>query len=150
MLIAQILNDEITIQEHTTMFPNTSFSSQGPLLDFMEENNCLYVSVTKEYNKDTEKLVRVDPYVENGKVYTVQVESLNADELQAQINSLALKARIKRNQLLKDSDWTQGRDIQDSIAEAWAIYRQELRDTTAQEDFPQNITWPTPPGGNQE
>jgi len=150
MLIAQILNDEITIQEHTTMFPNTSFSSQGPLLDFMEENNCLYVEISREYNASTEKLVRVDPYIENGKVYTVQVESLNADELQAQINSLALKARIKRNQLLKDSDWTQGRDIQDSIAESWAIYRQALRDTTAQELFPQNITWPTPPGGNQE
>jgi hypothetical protein len=150
MLIAQILNDEITIQEHTTMFPNTSFSSEGPPLDFMEENNCLYVSVTKEYNKDTEKLVRVDPYIENGQVYTVQVESLTADELQAQINSLALKARIKRNQLLKDSDWTQGRDIQDSIAETWAVYRQDLRDITVQEGFPQNITWPTPPGSDQE
>jgi hypothetical protein len=150
MLIAQILNDQITIKEHTVLFPNTSFSNQGPLPDFMEENNCLYVTLTKEYNQDTEKLVRVEPYIENGRVCTVQVESLTADELQEKIDASAAQARIKRNQLLKDSDWTQGRDIQDSIAESWAIYRQALRDITAQEDFPQNITWPTPPGSDQE
>lgn len=148
MLIAQILNDEITIQEHSIMFPNTSFSTNGPPLDFMEENNCLYVEISREYNSSTEKLVRVNPYIENGKVYTVQVEALNADELQAQINSLALKARIQRDQLLKSSDWTQGKDIVDAVSGPWATYRDELRHLPEQAGFPTNITWPIPPGSN--
>ena len=148
MLIAQILNDQITIREHTELFPNTSFSNRGPTSDFMEENNCLYVTLSKEYNEDTEKLVRVDPYIENGQVYTVQVESLNADELQAKTDALALHARIQRDQLLKDSDWTQGKDISDTVSIPWAAYRDELRHVPEQQGFPTTITWPTPPGSN--
>lgn len=52
--------------------------------------------------------------------------------------------RAKRNQLLTQSDWTQLPDVPISTKEAWAIYRQALRDVTLQPD-PFNITWPTPP-----
>ena len=52
--------------------------------------------------------------------------------------------RITRNQLLKDSDWTQIADVPVN-KDAWAIYRQELRDITNQEGFPFNIVWPTQP-----
>lgn len=148
MLIAQILNDQITIKEHTVLFPNTSFSNRGPLPDFMEENNCLYVSLTKEYNKDTEKLVRVEPYIEDGQVYTVQVEPLTVDELQAKVDAIAQRVRIQRDQLLKSSDWTQGKDIADEVSVPWATYRDELRHLPEQAGFPTNVTWPTPPGSN--
>lgn len=52
--------------------------------------------------------------------------------------------RTQRNDLLSKSDWTQ---IADSTADkaAWATYRQELRDVTAQAGFPWNVTWPVEP-----
>lgn len=52
--------------------------------------------------------------------------------------------RDKRNQLLAASDWTQLPDVPLATKEAWAIYRQALRDITEQPD-PFNIIWPTPP-----
>lgn len=50
----------------------------------------------------------------------------------------------QRNVLLKESDWTQLPDVPLTTKEAWAAYRQQLRDITGQPD-PFNITWPTPP-----
>lgn len=52
--------------------------------------------------------------------------------------------RDKRNQLLQASDWTQLPDVPLATKEAWAAYRQALRDVTDQPD-PFNIVWPTPP-----
>ena len=55
------------------------------------------------------------------------------------------QVRVARNQLLKGSDWTQGKDIPNNISSAWAPYRQALRDITTQEGFPLAVTWPTAP-----
>jgi hypothetical protein len=56
----------------------------------------------------------------------------------------AKAVRQSRTTMLKDSDWTQ---IADSTADkaAWATYRQQLRDITAQSGFPWTITWPSQP-----
>jgi hypothetical protein len=56
----------------------------------------------------------------------------------------ANNVRQQRTQMLKDSDWTQ---IADSTADkqAWATYRQALRDVTAQAGFPWTIDWPAQP-----
>ncbi len=52
--------------------------------------------------------------------------------------------RQRRNELLKESDWTQVADVPvDKVA--WAVYRQALRDITAQNGFPWNVQWPTQP-----
>lgn len=53
--------------------------------------------------------------------------------------------RADRNRMLKESDWTQGTDAPIASREAWATYRQELRDITNQPD-PLNIVWPEKPG----
>lgn len=53
--------------------------------------------------------------------------------------------RAKRNLLLSESDWTQGKDIPDSISSKWTTYRQALRDITSQEGFPNNVQWPQMP-----
>jgi hypothetical protein len=57
---------------------------------------------------------------------------------------VAAEVRTKRNKRLADCDWTQ---LPDSPAdhEAWATYRQELRDVTAQEGFPWEVVWPETP-----
>lgn len=49
-----------------------------------------------------------------------------------------------RNQRLSESDWTQIADSQVN-KEAWATYRQALRDIPAQEGFPWNVVWPSRP-----
>ena len=54
--------------------------------------------------------------------------------------------RAERDRRLQASDWTQLPDVPLSTKEAWAAYRQALRDVTEQPD-PFNITWPaTRPG----
>jgi len=53
--------------------------------------------------------------------------------------------RRQRDALLVHSDWTQLPDVPLPTKEAWATYRQALRDVTQQPD-PHNISWPTPPG----
>jgi hypothetical protein len=57
----------------------------------------------------------------------------------------ARRMRDQRNQLLKDSDWTQGKDIPDQISTTWANHRQQLRDITQQPGFPWQVTWPQLP-----
>lgn len=52
--------------------------------------------------------------------------------------------RAKRDRLLQASDWTQLPDVPLATKEAWAAYRQALRDVTLQSD-PFNITWPELP-----
>jgi len=56
----------------------------------------------------------------------------------------ATEVRAERSVKLAETDWTQ---IADSTAnkEAWATYRQALRDVPAQEGFPWTIIWPVQP-----
>ena len=54
-------------------------------------------------------------------------------------------ARAQRDQLLAESDWTQLPDVPAAIKDAWAVYRQALRDVPQQSGFPANIVWPTRP-----
>jgi hypothetical protein len=53
----------------------------------------------------------------------------------------------KRERLLIDSDWTQipNGPLTLEKKEAWATYRQALRDIPEQSGYPLNIVWPTPP-----
>ena len=53
--------------------------------------------------------------------------------------------RMKRNLLLSETDWTQGKDIPDTTSNKWVAYRQALRDITAQAGYPANIQWPQQP-----
>lgn len=69
------------------------------------------------------------------------VRAYNFDELQAQY----AKVREQRIALLKASDWTQISDYDlGADRDAWAAYRQALRDL-ADAPNPFDITWPQPP-----
>lgn len=59
-------------------------------------------------------------------------------------NLEAAAIRVKRNQLLLSSDWTQ---LDDSPVDqaAWAAYRQALRDVPSQAGFPWQVQWPIEP-----
>lgn len=52
--------------------------------------------------------------------------------------------RARRDRLLQESDWTQLPDVPLATKDAWAVYRQALRDVTLQPD-PFNIVWPEKP-----
>lgn len=58
---------------------------------------------------------------------------------------LASRTRGIRNEMLLASDWTQLPDVPQTLKDAWATYRQALRDVTAQSGFPRDIIWPTQP-----
>lgn len=63
----------------------------------------------------------------------------HADEFNARM------ARLERDVRLKASDWTQMPDVPEAKRQAWAQYRQLLRDLPQQKDFPIRIVWPQPP-----
>lgn len=75
MNIAKVQNGNITVADYRELFPNTSFPITGPNDEFFTENECLKVVAFKNHNKDTEMLVNCDPYVENGIVYTVNIQA---------------------------------------------------------------------------
>jgi hypothetical protein len=53
-------------------------------------------------------------------------------------------ARAERNALLSATDWTQLADAPVD-KDAWALYRQALRDIPLQETFPTDVQWPVQP-----
>ena len=55
--------------------------------------------------------------------------------------------RIKRNTALKSTDWTQLPDasLTEAQRQAWAAYRQALRDLPANTTDPRNVAWPERP-----
>jgi len=54
----------------------------------------------------------------------------------------AVRVRQTRDELLAKTDWTQAKDIADSVSASWTTYRQALRDVPSQPLFPWVIEWP--------
>lgn len=75
---------------------------------------------------------------------TWQVVEKDAAEKAAEDEAKAEVARNERTRLLFLSDWTQLNDAPVN-QQAWANYRQQLRDITAQPGFPWDINWPVAP-----
>ena len=67
-------------------------------------------------------------------------EQLETERLEQATES----ARSQRDRLLTESDWTQVSDAPVD-QQAWADYRQALRDVPQQSGFPTDINWPTKP-----
>lgn len=136
MLIG-IIKDTGTIitGDYKKLFPKTSFPATGPNDEFLAENNAKRVSVFKPHDRDTEKLVACEPYVEGDFIYTVEVANKTQDDLAAEVASKAANLRAARDQALKASDWTQVADAPVD-KEAWATYRQALRDLPDDENWP--------------
>ena len=70
--------------------------------------------------------------------YTTKQWVLNVEALTASILA-------QRAQLLQASDWTQLPDVPLATKEAWATYRQELRDITEHPGYPLEVVWPVAP-----
>ncbi len=85
----------------------------------------------------------------SSKWYTkFKVETLDTTGKATLDNQEAVYRREERDQLLKDSDWTQTVDksgLADSKVTEWATYRQSLRDLPTASGWPHTHTLPTKP-----
>lgn len=124
------------------LYPGTIFSKYR--LPFLIETGQLCeVLSSKLFNSRTEKLVNVEPYLEDGKCYSVQAAQKTPEEIELDITNQWTYVRGIRDGLLKESDWTVLPDAPVD-SEAWKQYRQQLRDITSQVD-PFEISWPVEP-----
>lgn len=149
MQLAIIENNSIkTIGDATQLFPNVSFTSTEPEQEFLEANSVMVVQHWESFDSSSEVLESSEPYIKEGKVYTYTKRPKTLIELQQdEVNVLTAKeneVRAKRNQLLKDSDWTQVADAPVNKQD-WAEYRQQLRDITLQDNFPNDVVFPNLP-----
>jgi hypothetical protein len=135
-MYALIENGEITRYniQLPTVVGNTSIPAGATGLDEFG----LYPIVGDEPSHTDRERIAGPQYVFDGtqvnRVFTV--EAIPDEEKAGQV-------RAERNTLLAQLDWTQGKDIPDSISIPAATYRQALRDITTQAGFPWEITWPT-------
>jgi hypothetical protein len=126
--------------------PNTSFPRNPSDAVLVDWNVFPVVEQSPpEYNPANQNLNQLNPTLVDGEwLQTWQVTAASAEEIAERLQNKEAEVRQQRNELLSACDWTQ---LPDSPAdhEAWAMYRQDLRDVTAQAGFPWNITWPTEP-----
>lgn len=150
----QIINDT----EFRNMYPNTSFPPilSPTILDgfnavaIMEGPQAIPTTVyeysqrhgVEEINgKWFTKYVVGPGFTDNE--YQTAAEQLADYKLTIDLRQ-AEAVRLQRDQLLLQSDWTQTLDAPVD-KEAWAEYRQALRDITLQPGFPHTVEYPTKP-----
>lgn len=98
-----------------------------------------------DYDKATQKLVRSDEPVQvDGQwTYTWTAQAMSAEEITENDAVTASAVRFQRDELLAKTDWMALSDV--TMSAEMATYRQALRDITAQDGFPHNVTFPTKP-----
>jgi hypothetical protein len=126
--------------------PNTSFP-RNPSDAVLADWNVFPVveQSPPEYNPANQNLNQLNPTLVDGEwLQTWAVTPATPEEIAERTNAKEAEVRQQRNELLSACDWTQ---LPDSPAdhEAWATYRQALRDVTAQEGFPWEVVWPEEP-----
>jgi len=92
------------------------------------------------------KLIEISPTLrDNGIYYQTwnSIEMTDEEKIEATINQKQL-IRSQRNHKLRESDWTQVDDAPVD-KQAWATYRQALRDISGQSGFPWEVQWPEMP-----
>tara|TARA_B100000700_G_scaffold199500_1_gene219473 strand:+ start:2972 stop:3451 length:480 start_codon:yes stop_codon:yes gene_type:complete len=139
MQIAKIKDNAVEkIGEHTDLFPNVSFPASGPTSDWMTENSVMLVTMSRSYNRMTQKSTSVDPYIEDNVVYLHKIEALSDSEKTAAQteanNRQAELQRVERNRRLAETDWMACSDV--TMSEDWKTYRQALRDITKHSNWP--------------
>lgn len=115
MLIARLNGTTVfQVADYREVFPDTSFSAQGPTLEFLKSNSCLPVTVWKSYNHETQKLIPCDPYVEGDQVFTVTVVELSEEELQQLVEQRKTQNKTQAERMLSDTDWVENPSVSDT------------------------------------
>lgn len=132
--------------------PQTSFPKRIPD-DMLAEWGVYPVEYKPqpEYNDRTQRLEQnAQPVMEDGKWFIGwAVVDKTAEEVQQYDDSAAQSVRSQRDSLLASTDWIVIKSYErgENIPAEWELYRQSLRDITAQEGFPYSVEWPTNPEG---
>tara|TARA_Y100001938_G_scaffold4716_1_gene5934 strand:+ start:3473 stop:3910 length:438 start_codon:yes stop_codon:yes gene_type:complete len=141
-----IVDDGTTVTKTGTifeLFPNTSFPKSGPTASFISANNLVEIIEWLPITEPSQKLTKVDVYLDSGKCYSVKVESSTTEEIAQLTSARWSEVREDRNERLKETDWRASSDL--TMSDAWKNYRAELRSIPQTQTDPYNITWPTEP-----
>ena len=134
------------VSHYKQAFSNVSFPASGPTDEFLAERGAVKVSLFREHNRATQKLVPCEPVVENGFAFIVAVADKTAEEIAADVASKSAQLRAARDRALEACDWRVIRAAETGVAmdQEWANYRQALRDLPSNPDFP-NVELPRDP-----
>ncbi len=135
----------MTESEFRAAHPNTSFPQQltVDMLDGFDADVVMEGAQASPTRYQTAFRDGVEEV--NGKWFTKYSVAEMDDEAKAALDAKqANSVRDDRNKRLSSSDWTQVNDAPVD-KEAWAAYRQALRDMPSQEGFPWEINWPVEP-----
>jgi len=97
----------------------------------------------------TKNVAEGTPAQQDGEwVQVWDVTDASEEEIAQRTAEKATSVRSERDELLTRCDWTQ---LPDSPVDkqAWADYRQALRDVPSQSGFPYSVVWPEEPTGGQ-
>ncbi len=144
MIYARVINGVIhDMAPISDLYPTTTFPAGGPSQEFLASENLQEIQLRKTYSSSTEKLVQVQPYVENGVVYAVNVVALSQQELDALDNATKLQNKTQAKRLLEETDWSQLADVNLTNQADFTAYRAALRAIVL--DPPITVVWPDKP-----
>lgn len=139
----------IGIDNFRALFPNTSFPKIiTPAALSGYSYGCYEFAPQPECPRGF-KVVEIAPQkADNGIYYqSYKVVEMTEEEKEHQNLQKATEVRWQRNRVLAATDWLviKHLELNENIPEAWAAYRQALRDVPQQAGFPWEIVWPTQP-----
>jgi hypothetical protein len=149
-MYAKINNGVITIYPYTLTQlradnPYTSFTQSPTAEELLKFNTVIVQSTTAPILNYTENVTEALPEFNSGKwLQKWVISQATEQEISDRISIKSSNVRDQRNQLLAQSDWTQVLDAPVD-QQAWAQYRQQLRDVTTQPGFPLEVVWPQQP-----
>ena len=119
-------------------YSDTSFPA-APTADLLSEFNVFKIVETPAPTIDSKTHRQSKSIQQVDEVWTQVWVSIELPE-----DVAAANVRSYRDRLLTETDWTQVADAPVD-KDAWATYRQALRNVTLQAGFPWEVVWPTQP-----
>ncbi len=127
MLVAKIIDGQVVdIADYRAMFISNVFPSGGPSDAWMAEQGVKRVNVYRDYDPDVQKLVACAPVIEGDWVYTVEVQQLNAEELEARSATKKLQNAASARQQLQETDWCEFLSVRDTTVTPHLINTSEF------------------------
>lgn len=143
MIYARVIDGVIhDMAPLSDLYPTTTFPASGASVEWLTAENLFEIQMRKSHTA-TQKLVQVQPYVEDGAVYGVNVVALSQDELDAIDNAAKAQNEIQAKRLLEETDWSQLADVNLTNQADFTTYRAALRAILL--NPPVTATWPTRP-----
>jgi hypothetical protein len=136
MQIAIVQNNTITkIGEISAIFPNVSFPASGADPEWMKEQGVVPVTYFKEYDRATQKLTSVEPYIEGSEVFAVTVEALSPEEVTAlaeaavqnTLKGYASAVQNKLNEVSRERDFDSIEDAASYVLSSDAAWAAEAQ-----------------------